>query len=46
MHAVELPDGIKEHFGSLDEMFDPEKNIQYAAKFVKELYGRHQNWED
>ena len=33
-------------FSSLDEMFDPEKNIQYAAKFVKELYGRHQNWED
>ena len=33
-------------FNSLDDMFDPEKNIQYAAKFVKELYGRHQNWED
>ena len=33
-------------FSSLEEMFDPEKNIQYAAKFVKELYGRHQNWED
>ena len=33
-------------FSSLDDMFDPEKNIQYAAKFVKELYGRHQNWED
>ena len=33
-------------FSSLDEMFDPEKNIQYAAKFVKELYGRHQNWKD
>ena len=33
-------------FSSLEDMFDPEKNIQYAAKFVKELYGRHQNWED
>ena len=33
-------------FSSLDDMFDPKKNIQYAAKFVKELYGRHQNWED
>ena len=33
-------------FSSLDDMFDPEKNIQYAAKFVKELYGRHQNWKD
>ena len=35
-----------EAFNSLDDMFDPEKNIIYAAKFVKELYERHQNWED
>ena len=33
-------------FTSLDDMFDPEKNIQYAARFIKELYVRHQNWED
>ena len=33
-------------FNSLEEMFDSEKNIRYAAKFVKELYERHKNWED
>tara|TARA_A100001011_G_C14236573_1_gene811284 strand:- start:493 stop:1392 length:900 start_codon:yes stop_codon:yes gene_type:complete len=33
-------------FSSLEEMFDPEKNVQYAAEFVKELFDRHKNWED
>ena len=33
-------------FNSLEDMFDPVKNVNYAAKFVKELFDRHQNWED
>ena len=33
-------------FSSLEDMFDPVKNINYAAQFVKELFERHQNWED
>ena len=33
-------------FSSIDEMMDPELNIKYAAQFVHELYGRHNNWED
>ena len=33
-------------FSSLEDMFDPIKNINYAAEFVKELFERHKNWED
>ena len=33
-------------FTSLEDMFDPVKNINYAAEFVKELFERHKNWED
>ena len=33
-------------FTSLEDMFDPFKNINYAADFVKELFERHKNWED
>jgi hypothetical protein len=33
-------------FISLEDMFDPVKNINYAAEFVKELFERHKNWED
>jgi len=33
------------NFKSLDEMFDPKINIEYAAKFLEHLYGKHDNWE-
>ena len=33
-------------FSSLEDMIDPELNVRYAAKFVNELYERHQTWED
>ena len=33
------------NFKSLEEMFDPKINIEYAAKFLKHLYDKHNNWE-
>ena len=33
-------------FSTLSEMMDPNFNVQYAAKFAKELFARHGNWED
>ncbi len=33
-------------FSSIEEMIDPELNVRYAAKFVNELYERHNTWED
>ena len=33
-----------EHFASVEEMFDPSKNVDYAARFLKELYAREGTW--
>jgi soluble lytic murein transglycosylase-like protein len=33
-----------EHFASLDEMLDPEKNVDYAARFLKQLREREGSW--
>jgi len=32
------------HFGSLSEMFDPERNVEYAANFLKTLKAQEGNW--
>ncbi|MDE0591346.1 lytic transglycosylase domain-containing protein [Halocynthiibacter sp. C4] len=34
------------NFSSIQEMFDPEKNAIYAARFLKDLYQEMGNWED
>ncbi|NJM35664.1 MAG: lytic transglycosylase domain-containing protein [Rhodomicrobium sp.] len=34
----------KEHFASVREMFDPARNVDYAARFLKELYKREGTW--
>jgi len=31
-------------FGSVDQMFEPAANVDYAARFLKELKGREGNW--
>ena len=33
-----------EQFGSVEEMFDPSKNVDYAARFLKQLYAREGTW--
>lgn len=33
-----------EQFASVAEMFDPERNVDYAARFLAELRQRHGNW--
>ena len=33
-----------EHFASLDEMLDPGKNVDYAARFLKQLRDREGSW--
>ena len=33
-----------ENFASVEEMFDPAKNVDYAARFLKELRAREGNW--
>ena len=35
-----------EGFSTFDEMFDPEKNASYAAKFLMSLYQESGNWGD
>jgi soluble lytic murein transglycosylase-like protein len=32
------------HFRSLEEMFDPEHNVQYAASYLKSLYREAASW--
>jgi soluble lytic murein transglycosylase-like protein len=32
------------HFASVAEMFDPAKNVQYAARFLMELKARQRTW--
>lgn len=31
-------------FGSVEEMFDPHRNVAYAARFLMQLKARHQTW--
>jgi soluble lytic murein transglycosylase-like protein len=33
-----------ENFASVEEMFDPEKNVEYAALFLKQLRKREGSW--
>ncbi|AYC99669.1 lytic transglycosylase [Neorhizobium sp. NCHU2750] len=33
-----------ENFASLQDMFDPAQNVAYAARFLRELYDRHETW--
>jgi soluble lytic murein transglycosylase-like protein len=33
-----------EHFESVDEMLEPRKNVEYAARFLKELRAREGSW--
>ena len=35
----------KKFFKNLREMINPEKNVDYGAKFLKRLYERHGSWE-
>ena len=32
-------------FNNVEEMLNPVKNIQYAAKLIKQLYHKHGNWQ-
>jgi soluble lytic murein transglycosylase-like protein len=32
------------HFASLADMFDPSRNVTYAAQFLQELKGQHGSW--
>ena len=34
----------REKFTNLDEMLDPAANIEYAARFLKQLYDTHGSW--
>ncbi|MEM9317782.1 MAG: transglycosylase SLT domain-containing protein [Pseudomonadota bacterium] len=34
-----------EHFGSITEMFDPDANARYAARFLIELYAEFGSWD-
>ncbi|WP_245215531.1 lytic transglycosylase domain-containing protein [Pararoseomonas baculiformis] len=33
-----------ESFSSLDEAFDPQANLRYAVRFLRELHARHGDW--
>lgn len=33
-----------ENFASAAEMFDPRRNVEYAAKFLRNLHDRHETW--
>lgn len=33
-----------ENFASPQEMFDPRRNVEYAAKFLRNLHDRHDTW--
>ena len=32
-------------FNNVEEMLNPVKNIQYAARLIKQLYHKHGNWQ-
>jgi soluble lytic murein transglycosylase-like protein len=33
-----------ENFSSPEEMFDPKRNVEYAARFLRDLHDRHETW--
>lgn len=33
-----------EHFSSVQAMFDPRANVEYAARFLRNLHDRHETW--
>ncbi|WEZ84400.1 lytic transglycosylase domain-containing protein [Rhizobium sp. 32-5/1] len=33
-----------ENFASPEEMLDPRKNVEYAARFLQNLHARHETW--
>ena len=33
-----------ENFSSPEEMFDPKRNVEYAAKFLRNLHDKHETW--
>ena len=33
-----------EHFASAKEMFEPRKNVEYAARFLRNLHNKHETW--
>lgn len=33
-----------EHFTSVEAMFDPRANVEYAARFLADLHARHETW--
>jgi soluble lytic murein transglycosylase-like protein len=33
-----------ENFRSVEEMLDPRRNVDYAARFLAQLHARHQTW--
>jgi soluble lytic murein transglycosylase-like protein len=33
-----------EHFSSVEAMFDPRRNVEYAARFLSDLHSRHETW--
>lgn len=33
-----------ENFASVNAMFDPRSNVEYAAKFLRDLHDRHETW--
>lgn len=33
-----------EHFASAAQMLDPRSNVEYAARFLKNLHDRHETW--
>ncbi|WP_284728015.1 transglycosylase SLT domain-containing protein [Sphingomonas psychrolutea] len=33
-----------EHFASVQAMFDPQANVEYAARFLRNLHDRHETW--
>lgn len=33
-----------ESFHSLEDMFDPQRNVEYAAKFLAALHAKHETW--
>lgn len=32
------------NFASVEDMFDPRRNVEYAAKFLSSLHARHETW--
>jgi soluble lytic murein transglycosylase-like protein len=34
----------RQHFASLEDMLDPRRNVDYAARFLASLHARHESW--